>query len=613
MAKRAEQKISPNEQKLIDGIEIIKNHDLFGSLRIGINYLSKPERSKEISAWVCERGIVEVNPDVSHSPEEWAYIIAHCMLHLCFDHFKKNKMPGYNKTHDNGKQEWVVNCNHSVWNYACDVYITKFLSDIKFGMCINELDKNMPFGSTELKLYETFVQKNMSIHENLYGTTAPGICDMIWNDSKRYWRGNYSYSEMFANAITHSVRKAINKVGDKEAEPYSKQKEAAEWFINHYPLLGGLAAGFKVIEIGNSVDSALKNDISVAAVNITERKIYVNSSACLNIEEWRFVLAHEYLHAGLQHHERCQGRDPYLWNVACDFVINGWLKEMQIGSMPSIGCLYDETLENYSAEEVYDVILSRLKKNNGYQTFRGAGMGDIIDQGYDQSRIPPTSLDDFCKSALRSGLEFHDISRGYIPSGLVEEIRALSVPPIPWDVKLAKWFDTYFAPVEKQRTYARPSRRQSSTPDIPRPGWITSEISADSRTYGVIIDTSGSMSSKMIGYALGAVASYSIQKDVERVRVVFCDAAPYDIGYVSPDDIAGRVEVKGRGGTVLQPAVDLLENAEDFPKNGPVLIITDGGIEPDLVVKHEHAFLVPKGTLLPFRAKGKVFYFSDSV
>ena len=97
------------------------------------------------------------------------------------------------------------------------------------------------------------------------------------------------------------------------------------------------------------------------------------------------------------------------------------------------------------------------------------------------------------------------------------------------------------------------------------------------------------------------------------MRVVFCDAAPYDIGYVSPDDIAGRVEVKGRGGTVLQPAVDLLENAEDFPKNGPVLIITDGGIEPDLVVKHEHAFLVPKGTLLPFRAKGKVFYFSDSV
>ena len=65
----------------------------------------------------------------------------------------------------------------------------------------------------------------------------------------------------------------------------------------------------------------------------------------------------------------------------------------------------------------------------------------------------------------------------------------------------------------------------------------------------------------------------------------------------------------GRGGTVLQPAVDLLENAKDFPKSGPILIITDGWIESDLVVRHEHAFLIPEGQRLPFRPKGKVFYF----
>ena len=33
------------------------------------------------------------------------------------------------------------------------------------------------------------------------------------------------------------------------------------------------------------------------------------------------------------------------------------------------------------------------------------------------------------------------------------------------------------------------------------------------------------------------------------------------------------------GGTVLQPGVDLLEAAEDFPKDGPILIITDGYVE----------------------------------
>ena len=199
--------------------------------------------------------------------------------------------------------------------------------------------------------------------------------------------------------------------------------------------------------------------------------------------------------------------------------------------------------------------------------------------------------------------------RGLIPAGLIEEIRALSMPPIPWDVQLAEWFDIYFAPLESRRSYARPSRRQSATPDIPRPSLLPADIPEHSRTYGVIIDTSGSMSAHMIGLALGAAASYSAAKEVPLVRVVFCDAAPYDIGYVSPEDIAGRVRVEGRGGTVLQPAVDLLQNAEDFPKNAPLLIITDGYIEDDLYVKHEHAFLIPEGNRLPFRPWGKVFYF----
>ena len=184
-----------------------------------------------------------------------------------------------------------------------------------------------------------------------------------------------------------------------------------------------------------------------------------------------------------------------------------------------------------------------------------------------------------------------------------------STPPIPWDVELAQWFEVYFAPLEKKRSYARPSRRQSSTPDIPRPSLLPADIPEFSRTYGVIIDTSGSMSAEMLGLALGAAASYSVAKDVPFVRVVFCDADAYDIGYVAPEDIAGRVMVQGRGGTVLQPAVDLLEDAKDFPSNAPILVITDGFIEHDLYIHHEHAFLIPEGNRLPFRPHGKVFYF----
>ena len=323
----------------------------------------------------------------------------------------------------------------------------------------------------------------------------------------------------------------------------------------------------------------------------------------------KFVIAHEYLHAGLMHHERCNGRDHYLWNVACDFVINNWLHELQIGVMPKDGLLYDESLRGMSAESIYDLMLSDMKKYAKLDTFRGYHQGDILSSSPSRTKDGVT-LDDFCRSALQQGLEYHISSgRGLIPAGLIEEIRALSMPPIPWDVALAKWFDIYFAPLEKHRSYARPSRRQASTPDIPRPRYAPLDLTIDSRTFGVVIDTSGSMDTTTIGKALGSIASYAVAHDVPFARVVFCDAAAYDAGYISPEDIAGRVAVKGRGGTKLQPGIDLLECAKDFPKDGPILIITDGAIEDRLSIRHEHAYLLPKGSRLPFRAKGEVFHF----
>jgi predicted metal-dependent peptidase len=107
--------------------------------------------------------------------------------------------------------------------------------------------------------------------------------------------------------------------------------------------------------------------------------------------------------------------------------------------------------------------------------------------------------------------------------------------------------------------------------------------------------------------ALGAIASYSAARDVPAARVVFCDAEAYDAGYMRPEDVAGTVKVKGRGGTVLQPGVNLLERAEDFPKDAPVLIITDGYCDKVMLHGREHAFLIPHVARLPFVPKGKVF------
>ena len=152
----------------------------------------------------------------------------------------------------------------------------------------------------------------------------------------------------------------------------------------------------------------------------------------------------------------------------------------------------------------------------------------------------------------------------------------LEHPPLPWDARLARWFDEFVPSPQRSRSYARPSRRQAGTPDIPRPGWRYPDELVERCTFGVVLDTSGSMDHRLLGKALGAIASYAAARDVPAARVVFCDAAAYDARISSPvDDIAGRVRVRGRGGTVLQPGIDLLERAQDFPPSAPILVITD--------------------------------------
>ncbi len=350
-------------------------------------------------------------------------------------------------------------------------------------------------------------------------------------------------------------------------------------------------------------------EIRVAAIDAEAREIYFNPLVALNDAEARFVMAHELLHAGLRHQARCQGRDPYFWNIACDYVINDWLIEMDIGTPPSLGLLHDPEARGSSAEAMYDRIVSDLRKYRKLSTFRGAGVGDMLAGGRARwwESGEGVTLDHFYRTCLSQGLLRHyDAGRGTLPAGLIEEIEAASQPPIPWDVQLAQWFDHNFPPRARRRSYSRPSRRQMATPEIPRPRLVPDD-DLSVRTFAVLLDTSGSMDRKLLAKGLGAIASYSVAREVERVRLVFCDAAAHDQGFVGPEEIAGRVRVKGRGGTVLQAGLDLLDHAADFPREGPVLIITDGACDV-LRLRRNHAFLIPEGRTLPFRPLGPVFW-----
>jgi hypothetical protein len=92
------------------------------------------------------------------------------------------------------------------------------------------------------------------------------------------------------------------------------------------------------------------------------------------------------------------------------------------------------------------------------------------------------------------------------------------------------------------------------------------------------------------------------------VRLVLCDASPHDRGFINPEELLGRVEITGRGGTILQPGVQCILEATDFPKDGPLLVITDGACDT-LQIPREHAFLLPAGASLSFNTRAPIFRF----
>ncbi|MDR2566485.1 MAG: hypothetical protein LBC97_10635 [Bifidobacteriaceae bacterium] len=409
-----------------------------------------------------------------------------------------------------------------------------------------------------------------------------------------------------ARAVTGAVEAAGGIVQDAAGRPGKQPWDVAMgWFTSSFPLMGGLAAGFAVVA---DADLCRREKISIAAVGPAVAEIYVNPLAGLTRSEWVFVLGHEMLHAGLRHGARALGRDPYLWNVAADYVVNGWLAELGIGEMPN-GALHDPALRGLSAEAVYERIATDARRFRKLATLRGVPVGDILGESLPHAgeQLGGIGLDEFYRRALTTGLAYHQASgRGLLPSGLVEEIRVLDQPPISWDVALARWFETHVRSPEPRRSYARPSRRQAASPGIIRPGRFFPESAELECTFGVVLDTSGSMPRQLLGKALGAIAAYAGAKDVPAARVVFCDATWYDAGYLPVDQIAGRVRIRGRGGTVLQPAVRFLEKAPDFPADGPILIITDGACDR-LRVARQHAYLIPAGASLPFAPAGPVF------
>lgn len=248
-------------------------------------------------AIVTSSGTIHVHPTRRAEPDEWLYVLAHCLLHLGFGHFQ---------AHD----------NPLAWNIAGDLVITRFLSDLRLGRPPQELEYRIERATqNEERLYRQLCEQGLPFEAARFSMGGAGGFDLYSVAARFPQQPRPDWQAYLAKGLSLAVTSAVNvSAGTQESLDGRPGKTttaqlARAWFISSYPLLGALAATFKIIE---DAPLCIRMGISIAAVDAEMREIYMNPNAGLDDEECRFVMAHELLHVGLSHHTRCQGRDPFL-------------------------------------------------------------------------------------------------------------------------------------------------------------------------------------------------------------------------------------------------------------------------------------------------------------
>jgi hypothetical protein len=340
------------------GLQILAGHGLF-------RYFGDVGW-REVDKLVVDRGYGHVTTDgqvvcnkkAQLDPDEWAWVVGHLLLHRGLGHLAEDRQ------HDTAGRA------------AACLEVNRFLREARMGREAVPLPAELPRG--DLTTLEWRWRQEGVPAEFASGGPAGFGPDIVAVPVPAAQRVDWPAA--FAAQIARAAADAIDMAGGARAsmsDPTGRRtvwERARRWFVSSYPLLGGLASTFAII---GDADLARARHISVAAVHAAAGEIYINPLAGLSETEWRFVLAHEMLHAALRHGDRVGPRDPYLWNVAADYVINGWLIEMGVGDAPD-GVLFDSTLSGLSAEAVYDTIAIDLRRYRKLATLRGRGLGDVL-------------------------------------------------------------------------------------------------------------------------------------------------------------------------------------------------------------------------------------------
>jgi predicted metal-dependent peptidase len=279
------------------------------------------------------------------------------------------------------------------------------------------------------------------------------------------------------------------------------------------------------------------------------------------------LLLHEVLHAALLHVPRRGNRDPKLWNIAADVVINGML--IRDGYTLPEGGVRDPSREHMATEEVYEALLKQAKPQPELgmldlmdgETMPGSA-GDSDAQAGDKP-ISKAELEGHWKKALQEARMVAQSSlAGDLPGHLQREIGQILRTQVDWRSYLWRYL------VQTPTDFGSFDRRFVGD------GMYLETIAGETVHVHVCVDTSGSIQGGEINAFMSEVQSILHAYPHLRCELYYADAKLYGPHTIMPDSVLPKPE--GGGGTDFRPFFNYLEQHSDRHTTAVAIYLTDG-------------------------------------
>ena len=311
----------------------------------------------------------------------------------------------------------------------------------------------------------------------------------------------------------------------------------------------------------------------------------------LKSSEQNALMLHEVLHMALLHVTRRQSRDPHIWNIAADIVVNDLILRNTSFPLPE-GAIIDHAYQDKSVEYIYECLLKNNKYKQKKYQLKIADVGDNTEnsKGSILSETEQLEIESYWRDkiqvlknsdALSNPDKYGSNSTGGLPAGFEREVENILEPEINWRHALWKYV----------------GRTPADFDDLDRRflyrGLYLEGLMSEALEVSVCVDTSGSVSRELIDQFVGEINGILSSYPHVKCDFFFCDCAlsgPFEVSSI--DDVP---TLKGGGGTSFVPFFKYLEkNSNNFMGAQKVSIyLTDGYEEfPDFVPSDPVMWLV---------------------